>query len=123
YAAHSCLVMGLQPPRSTLLPYTTLFRSIDRAGGERRAPERREHRRQALAIGLVTGRAIGLVDLLTAFDQLLARPFLAGQLLELGRLGLAFGHPGGVVLGRLGLDHHRHEGVVLAAQLGALAAV
>src|SRR2546422_8977809 len=34
-----------RPPRSTLFPYTTLFRSLDLGLGERHAPERRPHHR------------------------------------------------------------------------------
>src|SRR5689334_24358374 len=40
--------MMRRPPRSTLFPYTTLFRSCDRAGGrgaDRRARPRGEHAR------------------------------------------------------------------------------
>src|SRR5260221_7193480 len=33
-----------RPPRSTLFPYTTLFRSRDAEVGERRVPERNERR-------------------------------------------------------------------------------
>src|SRR5947207_16019348 len=33
------------PPRSTLFPYTTLFRSVDRAGRRRRLQERRQRPR------------------------------------------------------------------------------
>ncbi|MCY1175287.1 hypothetical protein D9M73_155190 [compost metagenome] len=71
----------------------------------------------------MTGHAGGVVNLVAALDQLLQGPVLAGQLLELGRLGLALGKPGVVIGLGLDLDHHRHEAVVLAAQLGALAAV
>src|SRR2546427_8109601 len=32
-----------RPPRSTLFPYTTLFRSLQHAGGSRIAPEQSDH--------------------------------------------------------------------------------
>src|SRR3712207_9090980 len=65
-----------RPPRSTLFPYTTLFRSAGRRRGRSRCGFRRtwlaEHQRgEAAAAGLghVGGRTRGLEDL----DQLLAR--------------------------------------------------
>src|SRR3712207_7918870 len=49
-----------RPPRSTLFPYTTLFRSREREDGRRigqRQPERRRvHRRQARRAGVARGR-------------------------------------------------------------------
>src|SRR5450830_1476473 len=92
-------------------------------GGDFRALECREHRRQALALGLVTGHAGGVVDLVAALLELVEGPLLAGQFLELGRLGLAIGQPAVVVGLGPDIDHHRHEAVVLAAQFGALPTV
>src|SRR2546430_9979466 len=41
-----------RPPRSTLFPYTTLFRSHVRVRGEdERQPKRRVHRRRPLEVG------------------------------------------------------------------------
>ena len=96
---------------------------LDRPGGDFRAFERREHRRQALAFGLVTGHASGVIDLVAALLELVEGPFLAGQLFELRRFSLAFAQPFFVIGLFLDLDHDRHEAMVLAAQLGALAAV
>jgi len=94
-----------------------------RAGRNLGALERREHRRQALAFGLVTGHAGGVVDLVATGHQLFQRPLFGGQLLELGGLFLALTQPGLVVGLGLDLDHNGHEAVVLAAQFGALATV
>ncbi|MNF22523.1 hypothetical protein D3C84_30810 [compost metagenome] len=96
---------------------------LDRAGGNFRALERREHRRQALAFGLVTGNAGGVVDLVAALLEFVEGPFLAGQLFKLRGLGFALGEPLVVVGLVLDLDHDRHEAVILAAQFGALATV
>src|SRR2546426_8706062 len=65
-----------RPPRSTLFPYTTLFRSLDLAGGAaRRLHHARGRRRESLACRNVTGvlhqprcnvsaiKAIDLLDL------------------------------------------------------------
>src|SRR3712207_8156764 len=57
-------LMIRRPPRSTLFPYTTLFRSRHsgrnrrRAGGERRVPGAYGRPRQA---GVARGRRVGLV--------------------------------------------------------------
>ncbi|MDT4845348.1 hypothetical protein FQZ97_793330 [compost metagenome] len=95
--------------------------AFGRAGGDRRAFQGREHWRQTFTRGLVASGTAGVVGLLTAGQQLIHAPFLAGQLL-LGRSGgLALGQPDREIFLRLGLDHHRHEAMILAAQLGALA--
>src|SRR3712207_8266237 len=50
-----------RPPRSTLFPYTTLFRSDEAAGGERdrRRRERPLHRRRGRAPGNAPVREVG----------------------------------------------------------------
>src|SRR2546430_5614686 len=45
-------LMIRRPPRSTLFPYTTLFRSLRRGAGERRLPHEHfvDHARQAVLV-------------------------------------------------------------------------
>ncbi|MNO62134.1 hypothetical protein D3C76_528060 [compost metagenome] len=64
-----------------------------------------------------------MIDLVAALLELVEGPFLAGQLFELRGLDLAIGQPFFVIGLFLDLDHGRHEAVILAAQLGALATV
>ena len=93
------------------------------AGRNLGAVQRRESRRQSLARRLMAGGAIGGVDSLAPRLQVRQRPHLVRILGRGGRLLLLFGHPLGVFFRRHDLHHDRHEAVVLAAQLGALAAV
>src|SRR3712207_7532408 len=49
-----------RPPRSTLFPYTTLFRSLARPGSACEGPHDGRHAREGTAMGLldkITGRA------------------------------------------------------------------
>ena len=90
---------------------------------ERAGVQGREHPGNALAVGLVAGQASGVVDRLAALHQFIESPFTVGRA-GFGRgRGLLGGHPRGEFVLRHRLDHNRHEAVVFAAQLGALAAV
>src|SRR6185369_5005199 len=83
----------------------------------------RLHVAAALAVGLVADLTVGGVDLLAAGDQRRQLPDLA-RIVGLRRrlLGL-LARPRGVVLLRDHLDVDRHVGVLLAAELVALAVV
>src|SRR2546423_11327506 len=52
-----------RPPRSTLFPYTTLFRSRDRARGRGGDPDRRRHRRRMSHVELSDGVRLNIEEL------------------------------------------------------------
>jgi hypothetical protein len=98
------------------------FGREQRAGDDLAARQGREGRRDALAFGLVAGGAVFLVGGLAGGHQLVLAPGLVAA----GRCG---GHLGllpatqAAYSARARPHDHRHEAVVLAAQLGALAAI
>ncbi|MPM44338.1 hypothetical protein SDC9_91016 [bioreactor metagenome] len=77
----------------------------------------------ALAVGLVAGRAVGGIDLFATGNQIGQVPHLVRVVLLGGGLLLFLFHPLGVILGRQHLHVDGHVGMLLAAQLGALAVV
>src|SRR3712207_7858258 len=54
-----------RPPRSTLFPYTTLFRSPEHPRAQRRQQDRRRHGRRTLQLEAPYGE--GVVDLVDQF--------------------------------------------------------
>src|SRR3712207_9278892 len=91
--------MMLRPPRSTLFPYTTLFRSRPACGGVR-------HREQAVAAGGVADRGDGLRGE--------GRPVDVGAVLHehlevVGALADAVGHELLGVLGPGRSEEHKSE--------------
>src|SRR5688572_33331562 len=93
-----------RPPRSTLFPYTTLFRSLDRimslvlgqglfAGGD--GPQVRGFSLEALwTHSLATATAAHRIAICEELDKdQVAAAFLAGMLHDIGKLVLAMGVP------------------------------
>src|SRR5882672_10967678 len=93
------------------------------AGDERRAVKRRERSLDSLPVRLMAGNAIRRVDLLAAGFQVNEVPFLVRIFCRGSDLLFLLVDPGGVFFGREDLDHDRHESVIFAAELRALAAV
>src|SRR6266540_7261880 len=87
------------------------------------AVERGEGSLDTLPVRLMAGDAVRRVDLLAAGFQLGEIPFLVRIVCRGGDLLFLLADPGSVLFGREDLDHDRHEPVVLAAKLRALAAV
>src|SRR6266852_2388557 len=87
------------------------------------AVERRERSLDPLTVRLMAGDAVRRVDLLAAGFQVGEIPFLVRVVCGRSDLLFLLADPGGVLFGREDLDHDRHEAVVLAAKLRALAAV
>src|SRR5581483_1489820 len=87
------------------------------------AGERRECPGHTLAVGLVARSAVRHVDLLTHGRELAGIPLLVDVLACSRVLLLLLRRPRLVILRRLDLHHDRHEAMLLAAKLSALAAV
>src|SRR3712207_9199896 len=102
-------LMIRRPPRSTLFPYTTLFRSLERVGrGLQRRCDRGPLRSEEVAAeGVLRGEGYGVnhaVELTPALPQVLRyRPYVFGFVyvqLQAGRIGVeAPGGAGGEVHG------------------------
>src|SRR5882762_4923889 len=93
------------------------------AADELGAVERRERSLDPLAVRLMARDAVRRVDLLAARLQVGEIPFLVRIVCCGSDLPFLLADPGRVLFGREDLDHDRHEPVVLAAKLRALAAV
>src|SRR5438552_5021199 len=94
-----------------------------RSGRDLRPVERWKCGRHALSVGLMASSAVRGVDGLAARGELLYVPdpgriVRGGSRFPFLRIG-----PGRVLVRRQDLDDHRHESMLLAAQLGALAAI
>src|SRR3712207_7626029 len=63
-----------RPPRSTLFPYTTLFRSEDRVRQRQRALDEAQHRQDDQEVGEVVGRADLGREGVVALGRLRAEP-------------------------------------------------
>src|SRR5882762_10612543 len=87
------------------------------------AVERRERSLDPLPVRLMAGDAVRRVDLLAAGFQLGEIPFPVRIVRRGSDLPFLLADPRGVFFGREDFDHDRHEAVVLAAKLRALAAV
>src|SRR5213075_1193927 len=84
---------------------------------------RRAERRIASAGRLVTRRTVAIENRVTPCDEIVQAPGLVRIVGRGGQLAFLFAGPFRVVLFRLHLDDDRHETMLLAAQLRALAPV
>src|SRR5947207_15705378 len=84
---------------------------------------RRAQRRIARPGCLMTRRAVSIESRMAPRHQIIQAPRLVRIIGRGGELALVLVDPLGVVLLGLHLDDDRHEAMLLAAQLGALAAI
>src|SRR6266705_551149 len=109
--------------RAALAVQHDLHLSPPWAVDERGTVKRRERSLDPLPVRLMAGDAVRRVDLPAAGFQVGEIPFLVRIVCRGSDTLFLLADPGGVLFGRQDLDHDRHEPVVLAAKLGALASV